>query len=149
MPPTWAGARSPWRGSAPRSTGPTPCGRWSTTTFPPPSGSCWCWTTSTPTRPAALYRAFPPAEAKRIWDKLELHYTPKHGSWLNIAELELSALARQCLRRRIPDDATLTAEVAAWAARRNAAGVRVRWTFTSADARAKLTHLYPVPQPDI
>lgn len=99
--------------------------------------------------PAALYRAFPPAAAKRIWDKLELHYTPKHGSWLNIAELELSALARQCLRRRIPDDATLAAEVAAWTAHRNAARVRVHWTFTSADARTKLTHLYPVPQPDI
>ena len=99
--------------------------------------------------PGALYQAFPPAEAKRIWDTLELHYTPKHGSWLNMAELELSALARQCLRRRIPDAATLAAEVAAWVTRRNAAGVRLHWTFTSADARTKLSHLYPVPQPDI
>jgi transposase len=98
--------------------------------------------------PGALYQAFPPAEAKRIWDKLELHYTPKHGSWLNMAELELSALARQCLRRRIPDAATLATEVAAWVAHRNTAGVRLRWTFTSADARTKLSHLYPVPQPD-
>lgn len=99
--------------------------------------------------PGALYHAFPPAEAKRIWDKLELHYTPKHGSWLNMAELELSALARQCLRRRIPDQATLTTEVAAWVAARNAAGVRLRWTFTTTTARTKLPHLYPVPQSDI
>jgi hypothetical protein len=74
--------------------------------------------------PAALYHTFPPAEAKRIWDKLELHYTPKHGSWLNLAECELSALARQCLDRRIPDRATLVREVAAWVGARNAAGGR-------------------------
>ena len=76
--------------------------------------------------PAALYEAFPPAEAKRLADKLEIHYTPKHGSWLNIAEIELSVLGRQCLDRRIPDAATLKAEVRAWQDRRNATGGRRR-----------------------
>lgn len=92
---------------------------------------------------AALYRAFPPAEAKRIRDKLELHYTPKHGSWLNIAEIEIAVLVRQCLARRIPDAATLADEVAAWAAHRNAAQVGIDWHFTTADARTRLKHLYP------
>lgn len=99
-------------------------------------------------RPAALYRAFPPAEAKRILDKLELHYTPVHGSWLNLAEVELSALSRQCLRRRIPDRATLEREVAAWASARNADAVRLHWHLTSAEARVRLTHLYPTPKHD-
>lgn len=98
--------------------------------------------------PAALYHTFPPAEAKRIWDKLDLHYTPVHGSWLNIAEVELSVLARQCLRRRIPDHATLAREVTAWSAARNAAPMRVDWQFTTAKARTKLRRLYPVQQPD-
>ena len=93
--------------------------------------------------PASLYEAFPPAEAKRLADKLELHYTPKHGSWLNIAELELSVLARQCLDRRIPDRQTLECEVAAWEAERNALGGKVDWRFTTGDARIKLKRLYP------
>jgi hypothetical protein len=97
--------------------------------------------------PASLSLAFPPAEAKRLWDKLEVHYTPRHGSWLNMAELELSALGRQCLARRIPDRATLGAEVAAWVATRNAAAVTIHWQFSTADARIKLRHLYPIPQP--
>jgi hypothetical protein len=97
--------------------------------------------------PAALYEAFEPAEAKRIADKLEIHYTPKHGSWLDIAEIELSALARQCLDRRIPDQETLAKEVAAWEAERNAAQLTVHWHFTTADARVKLKHLYPSLQP--
>jgi DDE superfamily endonuclease len=97
--------------------------------------------------PASLYAAFPPAEARRLWAKLEVHPTPKHGSWLNIAELELSALGRQCLDRRIPDRATLAAEVAAWVADRNAEAVTVDWQFTTEDARVKLKHLYPVLQP--
>ena len=97
--------------------------------------------------PASLYLAFPPAEAKRLWDRLEVHFTPKHGSWLNVAELELSALGRQCLARRIPDRADLTAEVAAWVAARNAAAVTVRWHFTTAEARVKLDHLYPTLLP--
>ena len=97
--------------------------------------------------PASLYEAFPPEEAKRLWDKLELHHTPKHGSWLNIAEIELSVLGRQCLDRRIPDRATLAAEVAAWEARRNAEAATVDWPFTAADARIKLKHLSPILSP--
>lgn len=97
--------------------------------------------------PASLYLAFPPAEAKRLWDKLEVHHTPKHGSWLNIAEIELSVLGRQCLDRRIADRATLAAEVAAWVIDRNAEAVTVNWQFTTADARTKLKHLYPVLEP--
>jgi hypothetical protein len=93
--------------------------------------------------PAALYEAFSPAEAKRLADKLEIHYTPKHGSWLNIAEIELSILSRQCLDRRVPDFAMLASEVAAWQQRRNAAGGTVDWRFTTADARIKLKRLYP------
>lgn len=93
--------------------------------------------------PAALYEVFPPAEAKRLAAKLEIHYTPKHGSWLNIAEIELSVLGRQCLDRRLPDVATLEAEVAAWQARRNTKGGAVNWRFTTADARIKLKRLYP------
>jgi hypothetical protein len=94
--------------------------------------------------PAALYTAFPAPEAKRIWDRLEFHYTPKHGSWLNMAEIELSVLARQCLKRRIPDQPTLIHETAAWEARRNTAAATVDWRFTTADARIKLKKLYPV-----
>jgi hypothetical protein len=93
--------------------------------------------------PAALYEAFPPAEARRIVERLELHYTPVHGSWLNMAEIELSVLARQCLDRRIPDADTLTHELAAWQTARNAATAPIAWRFTTADARIKLTHLYP------
>jgi DDE superfamily endonuclease len=97
--------------------------------------------------PASLYLAYPPAEAKRLWDKLEVHPTPKHGSWLNIAEIELSALGRRCLDRRIGDQTALTTEVAAWVARRNAEAVTIDWQFTTAHARIKLKHLYPVLQP--
>lgn len=93
--------------------------------------------------PAALYEAFAPAEAKRLADKLEIHHTPKHGSWLNVAEIELSVLSRQCLDRRVPDAATLAAEIAAWQARRNAAGTGVAWRFTTEDARIKLKRPYP------
>jgi hypothetical protein len=93
--------------------------------------------------PASLYAAFPPAEAKRLADKLEVHHTPKHGSWLNVAEIELAVLQRQCLRRRCGDRAALEAAVAAWAARRNAAGAAIDWRFTTADARTKLRRLYP------
>ena len=94
--------------------------------------------------PASLYEAFPPAEARRLADKLELHYTPKHGSWLNMAEIELSVLANQCLDRRLPDRGTLEQEVAAWVAERNAAIRTIDWRFTTDDARIKLDHLYPV-----
>jgi hypothetical protein len=93
--------------------------------------------------PASLYEVFAPAEAKRLADKLEIHHTPKHGSWLNIAEIELSVLSRQCLDRRVPDAQTLAAEVAAWEARRNAAATAVDWRFTAEDARIRLKRLYP------
>jgi hypothetical protein len=95
--------------------------------------------------PAALYQAFPPAEAWRVLQKLEWHYTPTHGSWLNMAELEWSVLARQCLARRIPDAATLDAEVTAWVAARNAERMTVTWHFTTEDARQRLHWLYPHP----
>lgn len=95
--------------------------------------------------PASLYEAFPPAEAKRLADKLEIHHTPKHGSWLNMAEIELGVLSRQCLDRRIPDQATLRPEVAAWQERRNTHHACVDWRFTTDDARIKLKHLYPSP----
>jgi DDE superfamily endonuclease len=94
-------------------------------------------------RPAALYQAFPPAEAWRILARLEWHYTPLHGSWLNIAELEWSVLTRQCLARRIPDQVTLETEVAAWVADRNAEQVRTTWRFTKEEARTRLPWLYP------
>ena len=93
--------------------------------------------------PACLYEAFDPVRARRIAERLEWHYTPKHGSWLNMAEIELSVLARQCLDRRIPDRATLAGEVAAWAADRNAAMAGAAWRFTTDDARIRLKKLYP------
>jgi transposase len=92
---------------------------------------------------ASLYKAFAPAEARRILDKLEFHYTPKHGSWLNMAEIELSVLNRQCLDRRISDKDVLTNEVAAWEKRRNQNFSPVDWRFTTEDARIKLKRLYP------
>jgi hypothetical protein len=94
--------------------------------------------------PASLYAAFPPAEAKRLADKLEIHYTPKHGSWLNMAEIELSVLQRQCLDRRLGTRTTIEREVAAWVAARNEAATSIDWRFTTADARIKLKRLYPV-----
>jgi hypothetical protein len=93
--------------------------------------------------PASFYEVYPPAEARRLTERFEFHYTPKHGSWLNMAEIELSVLSRQCLDRRLPDAPTLEAEVAAWVQRRNAAGATVTWQFTTTDARIKLQHLYP------
>lgn len=92
---------------------------------------------------ASLYEAFPPAEARRLIEKLEIHYTPKHGSWLDMAETELGVLSRQCLDRRLPDRDTLTREVAAWEASRNTAESKVIWRFTTDDARIKLKTLYP------
>lgn len=98
-------------------------------------------------KPASLYEAFPPEEARRIIEKLEIHYTPKHGSWLDMAETELSILSRQCLDRRIPDRLTLTTEVAAWEIQRNEGQCSVDWQFTTSDARIKLKRLYPVIEP--
>jgi hypothetical protein len=93
--------------------------------------------------PAALYEAFEPKEARRLSERLEIHYTPKHGSWLNMAEVELSVLARQCLERRISDKEGLAGEVGAWEAERNAAESSIDWRFTTKEARIKLKHLYP------
>lgn len=98
-------------------------------------------------KPASLYEAFAPEEARRLIERLEVHYTPKHGSWLNMAETELGILSRQCLDRRLPDRPTLTNEVAAWESHRNEAECRIDWQFTTADARVKLKRLYPVIQP--
>jgi hypothetical protein len=94
-------------------------------------------------KPASLYEAFPAAEARRLVERFEWHYTPKHGSWLNMAESELSVLSGQCLDRRIPDKQTLTEEVAAWEHARNKKHVKADWQFTTADARVKLKRLYP------
>lgn len=92
---------------------------------------------------AALYEAFEPQEARRIIERLEIHYTPKHGSWLNMAEIELSVLQRQCLKARIPDQDTLIAKTRAWQHRRNQLSQSVNWQFTTDDARIKLHRLYP------
>ena len=93
--------------------------------------------------PASLYEAFEPAEAQRIAQRLEIHYTPKHGGWLNMAESELGVLARQCLDRRIPSREVLERETDAWQQRRNQEGIRADWRFTTQDARIKLKSLYP------
>jgi hypothetical protein len=92
---------------------------------------------------ASLYEAFTPTEARRIARKLEFHYTPKHGSWLNMAEIELSVLQQQCLDRRIPDANTLTREIAAWECQRNAEQATIDWRFSISDARKRLKRLYP------
>jgi transposase len=93
--------------------------------------------------PASFYETFEPDEARRLINRFEFHFTPKHGSWLNMAEIELSALARQCLSQRIPDQGTLASEVKAWEKDRNSKVVKVDWQFTTADARIRLKHLYP------
>jgi DDE superfamily endonuclease len=94
-------------------------------------------------KPASLYETFAPAEARRLLKKLEFHDTPKHGSWLNMPEIELSIVSRQCLDRRIPDDATLRREITAYADTRHAAKATITWRFTTTDAREKLHRLYP------
>jgi hypothetical protein len=94
-------------------------------------------------KPSSLYEAFPPEEARRLLDRIAFHYTPKHGSWLNMAEIELGVLSRQCLDRRIPDKEILSNEVAAWEATRNESKATVNWQFTTDDARIKLRKLYP------
>src|SRR5215467_5867381 len=95
---------------------------------------------------ASLYEAFPPEQARRIIERLEIHHTPKHGSWLNMAEIELSVLARQCLDQRIESMAQMRGEVEAWELERNERQVETKWQFTTADARVKLHRLYPVIQ---
>jgi hypothetical protein len=94
--------------------------------------------------PAALYATFPPAEACRILRKLDFHYTPKHGSWLNMAEIEFAVVSTQCLDRRLGDQETVRRAVAAWETRRNAAKASIDWRFTTAKARRKLKHIYPL-----
>lgn len=94
-------------------------------------------------KPASLYEAFPPEEARRLVERFEWHYTPKHGSWLDMAESELGVLSKQCLDRRIPDKSALARETAAWVKRRNKHNAKANWQFTTADARIKLKHLYP------
>ena len=94
-------------------------------------------------RMASLYETYPASEARRIAERLEIHHTPKHGSWLNMAEIEIGVMARQCLDRRIPDWGVLRRETAAWRTQRNWDGIRVDWRFTTADARIKLKSLYP------
>jgi DDE superfamily endonuclease len=93
--------------------------------------------------PASLYEAFPPDEARRLVERFEWHYTPKHGSWLNLAESELGVLSSQCLDRRMSDKGFLTGEVAAWEANRNKKHTKANWRFTTEGARVKLKHLYP------
>ena len=94
-------------------------------------------------KPGSLYEAFPPAEARRLLRRLEFHYTPKHASWLDMAEIELSVLSSQCLNRRIPDRESLDQDTAAWERRRNQDGIPVKWRFTVQQARTTLPHLYP------
>jgi hypothetical protein len=98
-------------------------------------------------KPGSLYETFSAAEAHRLRQKLEFHYTPKHGSWLNMAEIELSVFARQCLQRRIATETTLTQELAAVETARNTARATIHWQFTTTEARVKLVHLYPSTSP--
>ena len=94
-------------------------------------------------KPASLYKRYPPEEARRLLRRLEIHYTPKHGSWLNIAEIELNVMTRQCLTRRIKNIDTLTAQLTAWECSRNDLCAKVNWQFTTSNARTKLISLYP------
>ena len=98
-------------------------------------------------RPGALYQAFPPGEARRILRRIEFHHTPKHASWLDMAEIEIGVLSRECLDRRIPDFDTLRNETAAWESRRNAEGATIRWLFSVEDARRKMPRAYPAAHP--
>ena len=95
--------------------------------------------------PGSLYQAFPPGEARRVLRRLEFHYVPKHASWLNMVEIEIGVLRGQCLDRRIATREQLETEIAAWQRQRNDSGARIKWMFTTAKARAKMGHAYPVP----
>lgn len=95
--------------------------------------------------PASFYKILPPEQARRLAARIEWHYTPEHGSWLNMAEIELAALAKQCLRQRLPEQGLLARKAAAWERRRNTSGTTVNWRFTVSQARRKLRHLYPIP----
>ena len=98
-------------------------------------------------RPASLYETFEPKEARRVIQRLEFHYTPKHGSWLNMAEIEFSVFSNQCLNRRIEDEGSLKREIAALETERNQAGATIDWRFSTTDARNKLRHVYPSVSP--
>ena len=112
-------------------------------TSPTPGPSFWSRTISTSNSKASLYEAFPAPEARRLVERFEWHYTPKHGSWLDLAESELGVLSSQCLDRRIPDKRTLVEEIAAWEHDRNASNTKANWHFTTPNARIKLKYLYP------
>jgi hypothetical protein len=128
---------------APEPTGRIASRTWLTSTTRTPSGSCWCKTTPNTHTPASLDAGFEPAEAKRLADKLELHDTPRHGSWLQHGRDRAGRAGRAVPGRRLADRARLERAVAAWEAARNASGRGVDWRFTTADARIKLKHLYP------
>ncbi len=134
--------RSP--NAAPSRTTPRCCAIWSRSATRRPSASAWCRTTSTPTRPAHSTRPSRPEQARHILTRLEFHYTPKHGSWLNQAEIEISVFERGCLSRPVPDTATLQQRVQALEAERNERRATIDWQFTSRQARLKLKKLYPV-----
>jgi hypothetical protein len=104
-----------------------------------------CWTICPRITPAALYETFSPAEARRVLRRLEFHYTPKHASWLNMVEIEIGVLRRQCLDRRIPDAETLRSEINVWQQQRNASGARIEWLFDAERAGQKMGRLYPKP----
>jgi hypothetical protein len=143
-PSRWLAGATSWSAAgAPGSTGRTPIKELVDVHYPDAEQIVLVQDNLNTHTPASLYAAFAPAEAKRLAERLELHYTPRHGSWLNMAELELAVLAGQCLDRRLADRATLQREVAAWQAARNRAGRGVNWRFTTEDARIKLKHLYP------
>jgi hypothetical protein len=122
---------------------PTRSGICPTRIFPTRPRSCWCRIIFSTHKPASHYEAFPAPEARRLAERFEWHYTPKHGSWLDMAESELGVLSTQCLDRRIPDKQILTSEVAAWQRNRNTHHAKADWHFTTADARIKLKRLYP------
>jgi hypothetical protein len=138
-----AGATSWSATGAPASTGRTPIKALADVHYPDAERIVLVQDNLNTHTPASLYEAFEPAEAARLAAKLEIHYTPKHGSWLNMAEIQLSVLTSQCLDRRLADRAGLEREVAAWQAERNAAARGIDWRFTTQDARIKLKHLYP------
>ena len=137
MRPLMIGAALMWRRTMRRRPGPKECAGWWKKTFRRRSGSRWCWDNLSTHTGASLYKTFAPEKARALLGKLEFVYTPKHGSWLNLAECEFSVLSRQCLDRRIADIDTLRHEVSAWTEQRNRTSKPVEWRFTTDDARIK------------
>ncbi len=138
-----AGTVTPWQ-----TTTPNVCASLSMSIIPMPRASGSYRTTCRPTRPAPSNEAFAPAEARRILRRLEFHYTPKHASWLNMAEIEVGVLRGQCLDCRTDDPTRLISEIATWEQQRNAAGARIKWMFTTEKARAKMGRAYPITSKD-